>query len=139
MASNISKKALNASQMASNTSKIALNASKIVSNTSKMVLNAPKMVSSISKMASIDSKIDLNVSKIVLNPFEHIKIKKEIGQSKPNAPIPSRQGTFAAHTGDPQKPKAAKEPCRPSHATAPRNGSSSIERNNEDCLYLLND
>jgi hypothetical protein len=86
MASNISQMALNVSQMASNTSKIALNASKMVSDTSKMALNIPKMVSSISKMASIDSKIVSNASKIVLNPFEHIMIKKEIGQRKPTHP-----------------------------------------------------
>ncbi len=86
MASNTSQMALNDSQMASNTSKMALNASKMISNTSKMALNIPKMVSSISKMASIDSKIVSNASKIVLNPFEHIMIKKEIGQRKPTHP-----------------------------------------------------
>jgi hypothetical protein len=37
-------------------------------------------------MASIAPKIDLNVSKIVLNQFEHIMIKKEMGQSKPTHP-----------------------------------------------------
>ena len=72
--------------MASNISQMALNDSQMVSNTSKMALNAPKMVSSISKMASIDSKIVSNASKIVLNKFEHIKIKKEIGQRKPTHP-----------------------------------------------------
>jgi hypothetical protein len=93
--------ALNISQMVSNTSKMALNDSKIVSNTPKMELNVPKMVSSISKTASIDFKIVSNATKLDLNPFEHIKIKKEIGQRKPtHPPIPSRQGTFAAHTGD---------------------------------------
>ena len=86
MASNISQMAMNVSQMASNTSKMALNASKIVSNTSKMTLNIPKMVSSISKMASITPKIVLNAPKLDLNPFEHIKIKKEIGQRKPTHP-----------------------------------------------------
>ena len=86
MASNISKMALNDSQMASNTSKMALNDSKMVSNTSKMTLNAPKMVSNISKMALIAPKIVLNAPKLDLNLFEHIKIKKEIGQSKPTHP-----------------------------------------------------
>lgn len=78
--------ASNISQMASNTSKKALNAFKMVSNTSKMALNVPKMVSNISKKASIASKIVSNAPKIVLNPFEHIKIKKEIGQLKPTHP-----------------------------------------------------
>lgn len=86
MALIISQMALNVSQMASNTSKKALNASKMVSNTSKLALNVPKMASSISKMASTAPKIVLNVSKIVLNTFEHIKIKKELGQSKPMHP-----------------------------------------------------
>jgi hypothetical protein len=86
MASNISKMALNVSQMASNTSKMALNASKMASIDSQMALNVPKIVSSISKMASIDSKIVLNAPKLDLNQFEHIKIKKEIAQSKPTHP-----------------------------------------------------
>ena len=86
MASNISQMALNDSQMASNTSKKALNDSKMVSNTSKKALNIPKMVSNISKMALNDSKIVLNAPKLDLNPFEHMKIKKEIGQRKPSHP-----------------------------------------------------
>lgn len=53
------------------------------------------------------------------------------------ATVLSRQGTFAALTGYPQKPKAAKEPCSPSHATAPRNDSPSIE--NKDYIYLKKD
>ena len=86
MALIISQMALNDSQMASNTSKMALNDSKMVSNTSKMVLNVPKMISNNSKMASIASKIVSNATKLDLNQFEHIMIKKEIGQRKPTHP-----------------------------------------------------
>ena len=122
MASNISKMALNDSQMASNTSKMALNVSQMVSNTSKMALNAPKMVSSISKMASIDSKIVSNASKIVLNKFEHIKIKKEIGQSKPTHPSlhakAHLQPTQATRKSQRLQKSLAVRPTPPHHETA---------------------
>ena len=72
--------------MASNISQMALNDSQMASNTSKMVLNVPKIVSSNSKMASIAPKIVSNAPKLDLNQFEHIKIKKEIGQRKPTHP-----------------------------------------------------
>ena len=115
MASNISKMALNDSQMASNTSKMALNDSKMVSNTSKMALNVTKMVSSISKMASI-------APKIVLNPFEHIKIKKEIGQRKPTHPSlhakAHLQPTQATRKSQRLQKSLAVRPTPPHHETA---------------------
>ncbi len=44
------------------------------------------------------------------------------------ASIPSSQGTCHKHTGKTRNPNLRQEPCQPSHATAPINGSTSIER-----------
>jgi len=47
-----------------------------------------------------------------------IFVDKKDQKEQTHEPFPSQRGTFAALTGDPQNPKAAKEPCCPSRANA---------------------
>jgi hypothetical protein len=59
---------------------------------------------------------------------KHLEIRnyKIDSSEQAPAPIPSSQGTCRKHTGKTRNPNLRQEPCQPSHAIAPINGSSSI-------------
>jgi hypothetical protein len=63
--------------------------------------------------------------------LENINYKIDRSEQAP-ALIPSRQGTCHKHTGNTRNPNLWQEPCQPSHATAPINGSTSIKSFNAD-------
>ena len=58
--------------------------------------------------------------------LDSINYKIDSSEQAP-APIPSSQGTCHKHTGKTHNPNLRQEPCQLSHATAPINGSTSIE------------
>jgi hypothetical protein len=63
------------------------------------------------------------------NNLEFRNYKIDSAEQAP-APILSYQGTCHKHTGKTRNPNLRQEPCQPSHATAPINGSTSIEHFN---------
>ena len=107
----------NALEMALNTLEIAPNALEMILNTPQMLLNTPKMASNTPEMVPNALEMVLIVPKPILIGIGHSKPWAEALQPLPANP--SRLSTFAARTGQPHKPKAAKELIRPTRPAAP--------------------